>query len=647
MFNRGFFVWLSVFFLHLVTGHAATLTVTNTADDGSPGTLRATIAAANSNDTITFATNLSGQTILLNHTILELSNNLTIDASALANGLTITISNQSQSGLFVINSNVVVTMNNLILGGGAGYEGFNISGGAIYNSGTLTANNCTFADNAVSYDGGAIYNEGVLVVNQGMFMGNSTSDDTIGTSYYDYGGKGGAIYNSGILTVNQSIFTNNIAGYGSGGGIFNAGILTVNGSAFMNNNAYYELGGGICNSSNLIVTQSTFIGNLAGDGGGIYSSDTATVSQSTFIGDPTYYGFNAYNGGGIENYYGALTVKQSTFTDNYADEDGGGIDNFYGNLIIKQSTFTGNAAFDSGGGIDNEGGSFTLFNSIVAGNVITSGTDPDISGDISTNSGVNLVDVIPQLAPIGDYGGPTQTMPPLPGATNIIDAGSDTATNCFTTDQRGLPRLSRAHVDIGAAELQQGTATTLDASRVAATGATLNGDITLNDPVLVWYFQTGNDNSWFQYGTTTGYGNLSPATNDGMIYTLSANSNSVTVSQPVTGLSAGTTYHYQLLANGVCTNSGSDAVFTTLNFVIGTSPTLAGVTLSGGSFQFMFTNVANASFTVFASTNVALPFTQWTKLSAAVELPAGSGQYQFTDPSAGTNGQNFYRVCSP
>lgn len=132
-----------------------------------------------------------------------------------------------------------------------------------------------------------------------------------------------------------------------------------------------------------------------------------------------------------------------------------------------------------------------------------------------------------------------------------------------------------------------------------------------------------------------------------MIYTLSANSNVVTISQPVNGLSAGTTYYYQLLANGVSTNSGSDSVFTTLNFVIGTSPTLAGATVSSGGFQFAFTNIANASFTVFTSTNLASPFTQWKKFSAATELPAGSGQYQFTDPSAGTNGQNFYRVCSP
>ena len=65
------------------------------------------------------------------------------------------------------------------------------------------------------------------------------------------------------------------------------------------------------------------------------------------------------------------------------------------------------------------------------------------------------------------------------------------------------------------------------------------------------------------------------------------------------------------------------------------------VGLGNGAFQFNFANLAGASFTVFASTNVALPFNQWSNLGPAVETPASSGQFQFTDP------QRFYRVKSP
>ncbi|MDB6019765.1 MAG: hydrolase [Pedosphaera sp.] len=69
--------------------------------------------------------------------------------------------------------------------------------------------------------------------------------------------------------------------------------------------------------------------------------------------------------------------------------------------------------------------------------------------------------------------------------------------------------------------------------------------------------------------------------------------------------------------------------------------------LGDGSFQFSFTNLSGASFTVFASTNVALPFNQWSNLGAAVETPANSGNFQFTDPQASGNVQRFYRVTSP
>ena len=58
----------------------------------------------------------------------------------------------------------------------------------------------------------------------------------------------------------------------------------------------------------------------------------------------------------------------------------------------------------------------------------------------------------PDLAPLGNYGGPTQTMPPLPGSP-AIGAGS-VAANTFSTDQRGYPRTQNGLIDLGAVELQ-------------------------------------------------------------------------------------------------------------------------------------------------------------------------------------------------
>jgi hypothetical protein len=52
-----------------------------------------------------------------------------------------------------------------------------------------------------------------------------------------------------------------------------------------------------------------------------------------------------------------------------------------------------------------------------------------------------------------DNGGPTRTHALLAGSPTI-DAGADSVTNFLATDQRGYPRCSGAHVDIGAVEAQ-------------------------------------------------------------------------------------------------------------------------------------------------------------------------------------------------
>jgi predicted outer membrane repeat protein len=72
-----------------------------------------------------------------------------------------------------------------------------------------------------------------------------------------------------------------------------------------------------------------------------------------------------FEGGGILN-YGVLTVNNSTFSGNYADQVGGAI--YSGNiLIINNSTFTNNSASNVGGGIYS-GSTLTINNSIFSSN---------------------------------------------------------------------------------------------------------------------------------------------------------------------------------------------------------------------------------------------------------------------------------------
>ena len=180
---------------------------------------------------------------------------------------------------------------------------------------------------------------------------------------------------------------------------------------------------------------------MRANGGGIYFlSGTLTINNSTFTSN------SAAAGGGIVILGGTATINNSTFSGNSSALGGGGIYNG-GILTLNNSTLSGNSASSSGGGIKNFG-TLALTNTIVATN--------DLYSSGSYTGANNLTNGDPLLAPLGNYGGPTQTMPPLPGSP-AIDAGDDSVTNFLATDQRGFPRKSGAHVDIGSVEVQVGT----------------------------------------------------------------------------------------------------------------------------------------------------------------------------------------------
>jgi hypothetical protein len=113
-----------------------------------------------------------------------------------------------------------------------------------------------------------------------------------------------------------------------------------------------------------------------------------------------------------------------------------------------------------------------LQNTLVAGNR-ASNPGPDINGAVDSASGYNLVGdgtrlsgigdgenhnqvgtaatpIDPRLAPLGWYGGPTQTFALLPGSP-ALGAGAPSLTG---TDQRGQPRVVAGSTDIGAFQTQ-------------------------------------------------------------------------------------------------------------------------------------------------------------------------------------------------
>jgi hypothetical protein len=407
----------------------ATLSVTDASDLLSdPGSLRHQLALAQSGDTIQFAPNLSGQTISLSG---PLAINQSLSILGPAGGAVLNGGGMYQA--FGIGGNAAVTIDNLTFT--ASPDAIANSGnlalnndvfsfnsaqggnaGAVSNTGTLAAIGCTFASNKIdssaSAMAAAIYNTGSLLLQDSTVAANQNAD-------WD-----GAVYNGGTLDVFDCTFSGNNGMFGAA--IYSKGSLGVSGSAFLNNQAFQ--GGGIC------VTTA----------GGPAGSCVATVSDCTFAHNDA-----AYLGSAIFN-TASLSVVDCTIADNrdgiYTYNTAGTPDTVLNGCIIAGNGGGGNIL----GPVDPAS----------TDNLIGTGAPVPIG-----NTNGNLVGVSnPGLAPLGYYGGPTETFALLPGSP-AIGAGSSPLT-WLSTDQRGFSRSASNH-DIGAFQSQNGgvvVTTSLDAA---------------------------------------------------------------------------------------------------------------------------------------------------------------------------------------
>jgi hypothetical protein len=222
-------------------------------------------------------------------------------------------------------------------------------------------------------------------------------------------------------------------------------------------NANAASGGGIFNDGTLTVSNSTISGNTANTGGGIANDGTVTVSNSTISGNTATAGL----GGGIfnERSTSTLTVSNSTISGNTASDSGGipgsggGINNDSGTLTVSNSTISNNTASGSGGSPGSGGGIVSGNSGAIVNSILTGDTGGDCSGPVCPTSGTNG-NVVggAALAPLGFYGGPTQTMPPLPGSVALKAGVFQTGEP--NTDQRGALRPSTANATIDAGAVQ-------------------------------------------------------------------------------------------------------------------------------------------------------------------------------------------------
>lgn len=367
--------------LAVSTGYAAVLVVTNTNNDGA-GSLRAAITAASPGDTITFDPGLSGGIIEL-HSELAITKNIIIDGTGL--GVPINISGVDQVRVFFIDTNCSVTLVGLRI-----VNGYAVSGGGIYNLGSLMVKNSIFSNNNAQ-SGGGISNFGELILEKCWIEGNSA--------------------------INH------------GGGIFNGGNLVITNSTISGNQASTDYGGGIHNYfGDLSITGSTLFDNHAGyGGGGIYQYQGALKSDNcTFSSNQSAYGGGIYNDGG-----GILRIVHGTFSNNQASFGGSGIFNYDGTLNYA-NTILANQGSDC---FNNDTIGTNVHNLVYDGSC-DDGTTTNLDGD-------------PMLASLANNGGPTLTHALLPASPAIDAAHPDYCTN---TDQRGVSRPRGAACDIGAFE---------------------------------------------------------------------------------------------------------------------------------------------------------------------------------------------------
>ena len=253
------------------TAHAQPLsstTITNCSDDSQ---LQSAVSSAASGDTITFG---CGGTIPLTKT-LTIATNLTLDG----NGHSVTLDGGHSVEVLSVNSGVNFTLKALTVAHGSTSG----SGGGLFNNGTVTISNSTFADNSASASGyttlvgggGLVNNGGTVTISNSTFAGNSAP-----------GLAGGGLYNyNGTVTISNSTFSGNSAKV-YGGALYTVyGTINISNSTLSNNSAG-GLGGGISlNGGTAAVVGSIVAENHAGDNQG---NDCDTAGGAGTINDNGY-----------------------------------------------------------------------------------------------------------------------------------------------------------------------------------------------------------------------------------------------------------------------------------------------------------------------------------------------------------------------
>ena len=400
----------AVFTLLLSNSVALSSLVTNTNNSG-PGSLRQIILDASSGDTITFDSSLNGQVITLTTGRISLSKSLSIDATSLTSGISIS-GNDSSQILNITSSASNVTLSRITFQNGNA-DDFADSGGAVSIFSTSPSFvDCSFIGNYAADSGGA-----VIVLNASPLLKNCKFSG----NRADLGG--GAISNfeeSSPTFLDCSFEDNHATGSENGGAIansFSSPIITN--CSFRGNTA--GRGAAVDNGSGSqpVLTNCVFQGNSATDTGGAISNQS---SSPTYI-NCSFQGNSSNNGGAIFN-----VSSDSNLT----------------NCIIWNNSSSGRTN-SSSASILSISSSDTYSHCLIQNINLSSTETNNFNGRVNTNAPLFISESDPSSAPTTN--GDLRILTSSP----TIDAGSNSENN-EATDLIGNPRIQGSNIDLGAYE---------------------------------------------------------------------------------------------------------------------------------------------------------------------------------------------------
>ena len=289
------------------------------------------------------------------------------------------------------------------------------------------------------------------------------------SSEAQYGSSGGAIWNSGTLTVTGCTFSNNSATantdgiFDTGGAIYNTGEYSITESTFYNNSSDY--GGAIddeFNGSDGPVCLNCSVSNTSTRTGGALSlsstkpNNTGLFSEN-LIQDATFSNNTSTtaNSGAIYVEDNELVIASSVFANNTGAIDDGETGDTPDvsrskatNLVAQRLKPTGFFAGRSTSVVSNaerEGDGLEVGYNVFYNNLGNESTpqEDDCTGGCSFDPAYNFTGYDTMLMPLANYGGTTPTMLPQPGSIAICMLGGDYDLPVVVpTDQRGYSRFN-------------------------------------------------------------------------------------------------------------------------------------------------------------------------------------------------------------